>query len=95
MALDDDANKVFELSSSCSSDDYDDMVNLYHELYGILVRVKKELKTKIVENDLLLQKLKCLENENHDLNLLVEQLLTQNKLCAECKALKDKNLELT
>ena len=44
---------------------------------------------------MLSEKLKSCEKENHNLNLLVGQLLTQNKSYAECKILKDKNLELT
>ena len=36
-----------------------------------------------------------MEKENHDLNLLVEQLFSQNKSCAKCKISKDKNLGLT
>ena len=64
-------------------------------MYDSLVKPKKDLKQKIVENELLIEKLKPCENETHDLNLLVEQLLTQNKPSAECKILKDKNSELT
>ena len=64
-------------------------------MYDSLIRTKKELKLKIFENESLLKKVKCLENENHDLNVLVEQLLSQNKSCAKCKVLKDKNLELS
>ena len=36
-----------------------------------------------------------MKRKNHDLNLLVKQLLTQNKPCAKCKILKDKNYKLT
>ena len=57
-ALDYEANEVFDLKFSCFNDDYDDVDDLYHELYDSLVRAKKELKTNIVENDSLLQKLK-------------------------------------
>ena len=80
---------------SSSSDDEDDIDDLYHELYDSLARAKKELKSKIVEIDSLVQKVNSLEKENHDLNLLFEQLFTQNKSCAKCKVLKNKNTELT
>ena len=86
-------SKCDEMGSD-SEDGDDDLDDLYHELYDSLVRAKKELKLKIVENESLLQKIKCLEKENHDSNLLVEQLLSQNKQCAKCRILKDKNLEL-
>ena len=95
MGFDDGVNKVFNLNFSCSNDDDDDDIDiLYHEIYDSLVKVKKELKLKAIENESLLKKVKCLKNENLNLNVLVEQLFSQNKLCAECKVLKDKNLEL-
>ena len=75
MAFNDDIDKV-ESNLSCSSNDDDEVDDLYHELYDALVRVKKELKTKHAEIDLLNEKIKSLEKENHDLNLLVEQLLS-------------------
>ena len=77
MALDLESNEVFDSNFSCFSDNDDDMDDLYHELYDSLVKVNKEFKLKIVENKSLLEKIKCLENENHDFNLLVEQLLSQ------------------
>ena len=95
MALDEEINEVYDSNSSYSSDDDNNIDDLYQELYESLVRAKKDLNKKIVENNLLIEKLKSCEKENHDLNLLVEQLLTQNKPCAECKILKDKNYELT
>ena len=94
MALDDEIIKVFDSNPCCSSEDDDDIDDLYHELYDSLVRAKKELKLKIIKNESLVQKIKCLKKENHDLNLLLEQLLSQNTPCVECKILKDKNLEL-
>ena len=57
MAFDDEANKVFDSNLSCSSDDDDDMDDLYHELYNSLVKAKKELKLKIVEHESLLEKI--------------------------------------
>ena len=101
MALEDESNEVFDSNLSYSSDDDDDddddddMDDLYHKLYDSLVRAKKELKLKILENEYLLGKVRCLENENHDLNLMVKQLLTQNKACDECTVLNDKNLKLS
>ena len=56
MAFDDEANEVFDSNLSCSSDDDDDMDDLYHELYNSLVKAKRELKLKIVENESLLEK---------------------------------------
>ena len=50
-------------------------------MYDSLVKVKKDLKSKIIENDVLIDKIKWLENENHDLNILVEHLLSHNKVC--------------
>ena len=94
MALDDEITKVFDSNFTCSSDN-DDIDNLCHELYKSLDRVKKDLKLKITENESLNEKIKYLEKENYDLNLLVEQLLSQSKPYAKCKILKDKNLELT
>ena len=47
------------MAFSCSSDDDDDdddVDDLYNELYDSLVRVEKELKSKIVENKSLLEK---------------------------------------
>ena len=76
MAFDDEANEVLDFNLSCSSNDDDDMDGLYLELYDSLVRGKKELKLKIIENESLLEMVRCLENDNHGLNLLVEQLLT-------------------
>ena len=46
-------NEVFDSNLSCSSDDDDDIDDLYHELYDSLVRAKKDLKLKLVENDSL------------------------------------------
>ena len=67
MALDDEITEVFDSNLSCSSDDDndDDIDDVYHELYDSLVRTKKELKLKIVENESLLKKIKSLEKENH------------------------------
>ena len=88
MTLDKEINEVYDSKSSYSSDSYDNIDDLYQELYDSLVRAKKILKQKIIENDVLIEKLKSCEKENHDLNLLVKQLLTSNKPCAECKILK-------
>ena len=66
-----EVTKVFDSNLSCSSDD-DEIDDLYHGLYDSLVRAKKELKLKIAKNESLLEKIKCLEKENHDLNLHVE-----------------------
>ena len=84
IALDNEIDEVFNSNLSCFSD-HDDINDLYHELYDSLVRAKKELKLKTIENESFLEKIKLLEKENHDLTLLVEQLLFQNKSCAECK----------
>ena len=35
------------------------------------------------------------KKQNHDLNILVKQLLSQNKVCAKCEILKTKNNELS
>ena len=72
MALDQDPSEVFDSKFSTSSDDEDDIDDLYHELYDSLVKAKKDLKSKIVEIDSLVQKVNSLEKENHDLNLLIE-----------------------
>ena len=77
MALDNDLDEIFDSNLSYSSDDDDDDIDyLYHELHDSLVKAKKELKLKIVENKSFLEKIKLLEKENHDLNLLAEQLLS-------------------
>ena len=67
----DEMTKVFDSNLSYSSDDDDDIDDLYHELYDSLVRVKKELKLKTVENESLFEKTKLLEKEIHDLNFLL------------------------
>ena len=59
MVLNDEIIEVFVSNLSCSSDDDDDdddIDYLYHELYNSLVRAKKELKLKIVENESLIEK---------------------------------------
>ena len=84
MTLDNDINEVYCSNLSYFSDD-DDIDNLYHELYDSLVKVKKDLKLKIAKNDVLFEKIILPEKENHDLNVLVEQLLSQNKVCFECE----------
>ena len=54
MAFDDEITEVFNSNLSCFSDDDDDDVDdFYHKLYDSLVRAKKELKLKIVENESL------------------------------------------
>ena len=98
VALDDDIIEVFNSNLSYFSDDDDDddddeINDLYHELYDSLVRVKKNLRLKIAKS--LIKKIKSLEKENYDLNLLIEQPLSQSKSCVERKILKDKNLQLT
>ena len=58
MAFNDEVTKVFDSNLSCSSDDNDDDIDyLYHELYDSLVRVKKDLKLKTIENESFLEKL--------------------------------------
>ena len=84
MALDNDINQAFDSNLSCSSDNEDDIDDLYHELYDSLIKAKKEVKSKIVENELILDKIKYLEKLNHDLNLLVEQLLPQIRTHVKC-----------
>ena len=92
MALNDEMIKVFDSNISFFNDDDDEEIDdLYHDLYDSLVRVMKDLKLKIDENESFIQKIKSLEKENHDLNLLVEQLLSQSKSCTECKILNEKN----
>ena len=86
MIFYDKVNEVFDSKFSCSSNDDDDINDLYHELYDSLVRAKKKLKISHC--------FKCLKNENHNLNVQIEQLLSQNKSCDKCKVLKDKNLVL-
>ena len=76
MAFDQDSTKILDSNLSSSSDGEDDIDDLYHELYDSLVRAKKELKSKIIEIESLVQKVNCLEKEKHELNLLIEQLLT-------------------
>ena len=95
MILDQDPSDLFDFNFSTSSNDEDDIDDLYHELYDSLVRAKKKLKSKIVEINSLVQKVDSLEKENHNLNLLIEQLLTQNKSFAKCKLLKNKKAKLT
>ena len=58
MTLDNDIDEVFDPNLSYSNDD-DDIH--YHELYDLLVNEKKDLKIKIVQNDILLEKIKQLE----------------------------------
>ena len=92
-AFENDINEVFDSNFSYSSDD--DIDDLYHELYDSLVRVNEELKTNISKIELILDKIKQSKKENHDLNLFIEQLLSQNRTCVECEILKAKNLELS
>ena len=68
---------------------------MYHELYDSPVKAKKNLKSKIVENDTLYEKIKHLEKENHDLNMFPKELLPENKVCSKCEAYKIKNYELS
>ena len=60
MTLDCEFDEIYDLNLSCSSGD-DDIDNLYHELYNSLVKTKKDLKSKIVENELVVDKIKQLE----------------------------------
>ena len=53
MALKDESNEAFDSNLSNFNDD-NDMDDLYHELYDSLVKAKKDLKMKIIENELLL-----------------------------------------
>ena len=69
MALNDEIITTFDSNFPCSSDD-NDIDYLYHKLYDSLVRFKKGIKMKMAKNESLTQKIKCLEKENHDLNLL-------------------------
>ena len=43
MTFNDEVNKVLDLILSCSNNDSDDINDLYHELYDLLVSTKKEL----------------------------------------------------
>ena len=61
----------FNSNLSCSSND-DEMDDLYNELYDSLVKAKKDLKNKLVENSLLHERIKLLEKENNGWNTLVE-----------------------
>ena len=72
MALDNQIDKEFNSNLLYSNDDDDDMDDLYNELYDSLIRAKKELKLKFVENESFLEKIKLLEKENHDLTLLTK-----------------------
>ena len=72
IALDDEMTKAFDSNLSCSSDNDGEIDDLYHELYDSLVKAKKDLKLKIVKNESLIEKIKSLEKENHDLNLLAK-----------------------
>ena len=94
MALDNKINKVYDSNLSCSNDD-DEINYLYHELYDSLVKEKKDLKSKIAKNDMLHEKIKQFEKENHVLNMLVKQLLSKNKVCYEFEAYKAKNHQLS
>ena len=76
MAFDDEITEVFDSNLSYSNDDDNEIGYLYNELSDSLVKAKKELKLKIIENESLLEKVKSLEKEYHDLNLLVQQLLS-------------------
>ena len=69
MAFDD---KVIDSNISCSSDDDDEIDYLNHKLYDSLIKAKKDLKLIIGENESLLEKIKSLEKENHDLKVLVD-----------------------
>ena len=64
MVFDNEINEVFDSKLSCFSD-YNDIDDLYHELYDSLVKAKKYLKNKLVKNTLLHKKLKQLKKENH------------------------------
>ena len=58
MAFDNDLDEVYDSILSYSSDD-DDIEDLYHELYdSLLVKDKKDLKCKIIENDVLIDNVK-------------------------------------
>ena len=71
MALNDEINEVHDSSLSYSSDDDNDIDDLYHELYDSLVIAKKYLKLKVAKNELLIEKLKSCEKENYNLNCLL------------------------
>ena len=53
------------------------------------------MKNKHAENALSHEKVKQLEKENHDLNVLVEKLFSKNKNCHECESYKAKNDQLS
>ena len=93
MVVDDEINKAYDPHWSCSSDD-NEIDDLYNKSYNSPVRAKKDLKSKLAKNQLLHEIIKELENENHDLNILVEKLLTKNKNYYECETYKGKNNEL-
>ena len=94
MGFDNEISKEYDLNLSCFGDD-DDIDDLYHELYDSLVKAKKDLKDKLVENALLHENVKQLEKENHNLNMLVERLLIENRHYSKCEACKAKNDKLS
>ena len=57
MAFDNDINELYDSSFSCFSYD-DEIYVLYNELYDSLVKVKKDLKNKLVENTMLHERIK-------------------------------------
>ena len=65
-------NEAYDSSLSYSSDD-DEIDYFYNELYGSLIKARKDLKEKLIENTLLHERINQLEKENHDLNTLVER----------------------
>ena len=73
MALDNEINEVYDSNLSCSSDN-DEIDYLYHKLYNLVIKAKKDLKSILIENPMLHEKIKQLEKENHDLNVLAKQL---------------------
>ena len=74
---------------------YHEIDDLYNELYDSLIKANKYLKDKIVENALLHEKVKQLDKENHDLNVLAKRFQTKNKICSKCESYKAKNDELS
>ena len=79
---------------SYSSDD-DEINDLYNEMYDSPLKAKKDLKNSFAKNLKLHERIKLLEKENIDLNILIETLLVKNKTYSQFETYKVQVRKLT
>ena len=90
MEIDDDIIELYDSNLSYSRD-WDEIKDLYNELYDSLVKHKKELKNTLAKNKSLLEKINVLEKENNDRNTLIKIFFLENKSCNQYETYKAKN----